>query len=123
MVAAVLAPKHRAWGRAAIDRTGISRMEGERPDDPFGAGEIQAFPGVATILTAVRAVLCAGENDFRALRMHRDGPHLGRLWQAACEGFPVRVIDGLAEESAGFGAGIDVDGRTIEGHDFSPPDE
>jgi hypothetical protein len=54
-------------------------MEGERPNDPFGTGEIQAFPGIATILTAVWALLGAGNNEFGMLRMHHDGSHFGRL--------------------------------------------
>src|ERR1700735_557123 len=87
MLTGIVAAVDLAVITADEDRIGIVRVEQDRPHRQAMIGELDLFPMLAAISAAIGAVLRAGVNDRRVLRMHR-GPPASRASRA--EAYPTR---------------------------------
>ena len=99
-VPAVLAPVDAHRRGARVDHLRVSRVDVDGPHFLAGVGEAEPLPARPVVRAPVGAVVGAGVDDGRIVRMHRDGLDRCVLGQALRHRLPLTVSHGLTEEPA-----------------------
>src|SRR5712692_10339937 len=117
-LSAVVAAINGGWRSAEIENLWVLRVEEDRPYNQVLVRKIEAFPMVAAVQAAIRAVLGAHIDDLWVVRMNGDSPHLCPVRKTLVERSPFVLAHCKTEKAArlrcvtrstpGRCAGIDV---------------